>query len=256
MVGGAAVGLSLGAGLGDRWNDPSYEPIVLSFRLLGVVFLSMLKALIVPLVVSSIIVAVTGIGELRRVGRAALATAVYFVSTTVVAVLTGMLLVSSIAPGTRASIQGASPATMPAAIAQSPARAIYDVIAGMFPPNAIAAAAESNILGLIVFSLAIGIVLAHLGTRAQRLVELVSIANEALLVLIRFVVWLAPLGILGLIADRVGKAGENEAVWIELQRLAWYAITILIGLALHAGGTLFLILRTLGKRRPLAYLAG
>jgi Na+/H+-dicarboxylate symporter len=256
MLLGALLGLLLGGTVGHRWTDPSLEPLVLFVRLLGVVFLSILKALIVPLVVTSIVVAVTGMGDLRKFGRAAAATCGYFVSTTFLAVITGMVLVSIIAPGSRGgAAPGEAATSLPAAANQSAWQAIYDILTGMFPPNIAAAAVEGNILGLIVFSIAIGIVLAWMGERSRGLVDLLVVANEALLAMVRFVVWLAPIGILGLVADRVGKAGGGAAVWTDLQRLAWYAATVLIGLAIHSL-VLSAIVQVLAKKRARAYVAG
>ena len=256
MLLGAVLGIALGASLGQRWNEPHLEPLVLFVRVLGVVFLSALKALIVPLVVTSILVGVTSMGDLGKLGRAAGATALYFVGTTFLAVLIGMVLVSIIAPGSRGG--GAEPApleALPKAVDQSPFAAIYDVITGMFPPNLVGAAVDGNILGLIVFSIAFGIVLALMKERARGLVEMIAVANEALLKLVQFVVWLAPIGIFGLVADRLGKAGGGAAVWDDLQKLAWYAATVVIGLILHSG-LLASLLRLLGRRPALAYVAG
>lgn len=257
MLTGALLGLLIGASLGERWADPSVEPFVLFVRMLGVVFLSALKALIVPLVVTSIVVGVTGMGDLRRVGKAASATVVYFMTTTFLAVVTGIVLVSLINPGSHAvGNAAAAPVELAKAVAQTPARAIYDVITSMFPSNIIAAAADSNILGLIVFSVTIGIVLSLMGPAAKPLNDVIVAANDALLKLVRFLVWFAPLGILGLVADRIGKAGGGAVVWQELAGLGWYAATVMLGLLVHAFINLSALLVFIGRRRWWPYARG
>lgn len=255
LVAGAAAGVLVGATMGARWKDPALEPAVLGIRLLGTVFLSLLKALVVPLVVTSMIVGVAQLGDLRRVGRLAGRAATYFVSTTLLAVVIGMVLVNAIAPGHRAGAVG-TPTGELATVARTPAQALYEVIAGMFPPNAVAAATEGNVLGLIVLSLLFGGALTLGGERARRVIEIIEVVNEALLRIVRLVVWLAPIGVFGLVADRLGKAGGGGVVGAELERLSWYAVTVVTGLFIHGVVILPLLLAVLARRSPRRYGAG
>lgn len=255
MLGGAVAGMLVGGLLGARWRSPELEPLVVALRLAGQVFLSLLKALVVPLVVTSIIVAVSRMGDLRRVGRVAGFTVFYFLSTTFFAVLTGLVLVNVIRPGA----SGAAippPSSVPAAATRSTAEAIAELVSSMFPANLAAAAAEGNVLGLVVFSLIFGVALALEGERTGVLGDALDVANRALLRIVRAVVWLAPLGILGLVADRTGRAGGGAAVFEELSRLGWYATAVLSGLAVHALVTLPLLLFLLTRRSPARYAAG
>jgi Na+/H+-dicarboxylate symporter len=257
MLAGAACGLAIGGVLGPRWKDPELALAVLPLRLVGTIFLSLLKALIIPLVVASVVASVANLGDLHRLGRVAALTASFFLGTTLLAVLTGVGVVNAIRPG--AGLAGAPVAELSETVAragQSPVEALYDVITGMFPPNLVAAAAEGNILGLIVASLLFGTALSLLGPRGSRLGELAEISTAALLKLVHWVVWLAPLGILGLVAERVGNAGGGEAIWADLKALGWYAASVLTGLALHAFVTLPLLLLVLARRNPLRFLAG
>lgn len=247
---GAIVGAVLGAALGARWRDPAFEGVVLAFRLAGTVFMSLLKVLILPLLVTSIVTGVGRMGDLRRVGRLAGYTGIYFVATTLIAVVTGMVLVNLTQPGLGAESGGAGGGGELSQVARSPAQAFFDVITGMFPSNIAKAAVEGNFLGIIVLTLLFGGALALEGPRAQPLLNLLDVANEALFRLVRLIIWFAPVGILGLVADRIGKAGGGQAVWTELQRLVWYAVTVLLGLLIHGVVTLPLILRLVGRRSP------
>jgi Na+/H+-dicarboxylate symporter len=109
------------------------------------------------------------------------------------------------------------------------------------------------VLGLIVMSLLFGVTLSKLGAPGRPLAQVIDVANDALLKLVGWIVWLAPAGILGLVADRLGRAGGGAAVWDDLNRLGWYALTVMIGLLVHAGLTLPLILRLLAGRNPVRY---
>jgi Na+/H+-dicarboxylate symporter len=255
MVLGAVAGVTVGAQFGDRWAEPNWEPLVLSVRLLGVVFLSMLKALVVPLIVTSVVLSVARMGDLRRLGHLAGLTATFFVGTTILSVSTGLVVVNWIRPGVGGAQTAAASADSFAG-ERSPAQAVYEVVTGMFPNNLVGAAVDGNILGLIVFSLAAGAMLTTLGARSRIVIDMLDVANDVLLRLVTLVVWLAPLGIFGLVADRLGRAGGGASVWNEVAGLGWYAGTVLLGLGIHAFVSLPLVLLLVARRNPLRYLAG
>ena len=258
MLLGAVLGLLLGTLVGPSWNDPDLQGFVLAVRLCGSVFLSLLKALIIPLIVTSVITGVTRMGDVRRLGRVAVVVFGYFAAVMLSAVIVGLVFVNLISPGFRGRALEPSgiDEALEAVAGHGTAQAIADVITGMFPPNLVEAAAEGNVLGLIVFSLIFGIVLAVEGRRARPLAEMLEIVNEALLRLVRWVIWLAPLGIFGLVADRLGSAGGGEAVWGELRRLGWYALTVVISLLFHGMVTLPLFIRFFARRSPLKFAKG
>lgn len=255
MLVGASGGAVVGTVFGPGWSDASFEPWVLTFRLSGTVFLNLLKALVIPLVVTSVITGITRMGDLRKVGKTAAGTLFFFMSTTFIAVFTGIVLVNLIQPGSAGSVENLASlsATQAERANVGALEAAYEVIAGMFPPNLFAAATEGNILGLIVFSLFFGGVLTLEGKRGRGLIEMIDVANEALMKLVRLVIWVAPLGIFGLVADRIGMAGGGAAVWSEILRLGWYAATVMVGLIFHGAVTLPLILRLVGRRKPARY---
>jgi Na+/H+-dicarboxylate symporter len=109
---------------------------------------------------------------------------------------------------------------------------------------------------LIVFSLLFGAALSLLGAPGLSLTDALDGANRALFLLVRWIVWLAPVGIFGLVADRLGRAGGGVAAWDEVQRLGGYGATVCLGLLVHALVTLPLVLWLLGRRSPLSYVAG
>lgn len=256
MLAGAAAGLTIGASLGERWQDPALLPLVLTLRACGTVFLAFLKALVVPLIATSVMLGVAQLAGLAGFGRRALGVAFYYFSTTLVAVATGLVLVNVIAPGKGVGELTARVAPAAALEARGPAQAIYELVVSLFPPNWIAAAAEGNLLGLIVVAVLLGATIASLPRAAERLVPLIQALNEVLLRLVRAAVWAAPLGILGLVADRIGVAGGGDVIGRELAALGAYALTVILGLAVHGAITLPLVLRFVAKRAPLRYASG
>ncbi len=262
LVLGALAGGVTGTVFAPAWRSAPNGAFVVGVGLVGTVFLNLLKALVVPLIVSSVIVAVYEVGSAARIARLACVTALYFLATTLIAVLTGLFLVTWIEPGVG---QVGQAQTAPE-VTRSLPQALSNLVQSLFPPNLLEAAAHhhgadgstqaGNVLGLIVFSLLFGLALLKLGERARPLAESLRVVEQALFVLVRWLVWLAPLGVAGLVADRLGQAGGGAAAWEELQKLGSYALTVLVGLAVHAGITLPLFLTLLARRGPLRYASG
>lgn len=260
---GGLAGIVLGSTLGHLWQAETPGLLVVGVRLAGTTFLDALRALIVPLILTSVIAAVIEIGSAGRVVRLAATTASYFLLTTFLAVLTGLFLVTSLEPGsgTEADTSIAAPN-----VERSPLDAVTELVHGMVPSNLIEAASHGHaadgavkagsLLGLIVFGLLFGAALLGIGERGRPLAELVRAANATLFVLVRWLTWLAPLGIAGLVADQLGRAGGGAAAWAELRQLGSYAGTVLLGLAVHAGITLPLLLWFLARRGPVRYALG
>jgi Na+/H+-dicarboxylate symporter len=252
MLLGGVGGVLIGSTLGTRWQDPELESVVVALRLSGTVFLAMLKALVVPLIVTSICVGMRRLGA-NGMSRMALSTVAYFFLTTTLAVITGLFCVQLIHPGSAGS--GLEISGQPE-VARSAIQALSDLITGMFPPNLVEAAVNGNVLGLVVFSLILGAAMARLGDKANGLSEMLEGFNHALMLVVHWVVWLAPIGIMGLVADRIGQAGGGDMAWTELKRVGAYALTVILGLSLHALVTLPLVLWIVGRRNPLQYFKG
>jgi len=251
MLSGATLGFVVGGVFGAQWEDPRFGFWVELIDLLGDVFMNLLKMVVVPLIVCSMVVGITSLGDLRKIRGTFGWTIAYYVMTTLLSVALGIFLVILIQPGVAASTQIEAARQMPESLTWY--EALFDVVRGLFPQNLFEAAAKGQILGLIVASLLFGGILTLLGERGRKVIELFDIGNEAIMRLVRLVIWLAPVGIFGLVATKIGSAGGGEAVWHELQKLAKYALTVLLGLSIHAFVVLPILLSVLGRRNPLRY---
>lgn len=249
---GAVLGFTIGGLWGAHWQDPSWGFFSGFITLLGDVFLNVLKAVVIPLIICSMVSGVSAMGDVRKIGGTFGFTFGYYFLTTLISVIIGLVIVLVIAPGMGLETAGA----------QAPAKEIgpwyeslFGVIHNMFPKNLAAAAVEGQVLGLIVFSLIFGAMLTTMGSRGKKVADLFSIVNEVLLKIVRVVIWFAPIGVMGLVAARIGKAGGGQAVWVELTQLARYFFTVVQGLAFHGLIVLPLILFLLAKRNPFRYAA-
>jgi Na+/H+-dicarboxylate symporter len=216
----------------------------------GEMFLDALKMVIVPLVVSSMIVGVLGIGDVRRLGRVGSLTFGYFLFTTCVAVLLGLVLVNLIQPGVGVSMEGIS---VPERVRAKETVGVVEIIRSLVSPNIVKSMVEFELLPLIIFSLIFGGLLSGIGERGKVVGDFFLAVNEIVLKMVSLVMILAPIGIFALVASRLGKAGGGPLFWAELLKIGVYAMTVILGLAIHGLLILPLLLRLLGRRNPLEY---
>ncbi len=215
----------------------------------GQFFLTALKMLIVPLVVASIISGITALGDVRRLGRLGGLTIGYYVTTTFVAVSIGLLMANLWQPGVGVPMGEQMQPPHPKAGDVG----VSDLILSFVHPNIIDAAAQMKLLPLILFCLLFAAALTTLGERGKPLIALFDSLNAAMMVVVHWVMVLAPVGVFALIASKLGEAGGGAAFMAQLTGLAKYALTVISGLLLHAA-FLLTLLALLARRSPLDYL--
>lgn len=231
MAIGAIAGSVGGAAFADR------------VEWLGTLFVRLLRMVVVPLVLTSVVSGVAAIGGGRSVGRLFAKTFSYYVLSSTLAILVGLALANLIRPGVGAVIANFGD-TLPPEI-QTPG-SVADMLLRMVPTNPLQAAASGDVIGLIVFSILLGVSLGQLPDRPRiHLLGLFEAGFEAMMVLTSGIIRLAPLGVFGLITSAVGNAGIES-----FRALGWYAITVATGLTLHMFVVLPLLLIGLGRIRP------
>ncbi|MFH1009012.1 MAG: dicarboxylate/amino acid:cation symporter, partial [Candidatus Latescibacterota bacterium] len=232
---GILFGLLAGVILGEH---TSY------IRPIGTVFLRLLKMIIVPLILASVVTGVAGIGDVRNLGRIGGKTILYYLTTTGISVIIGLILVNVVRPGVGADI-GLS--AIPERLREA-APSLLDTMIRVVPTNPFKALAEADVLPLIAFALIFGGVLTTLGEKGRTLIGFFDGLNEAMLKITDLVMRLAPFGVFALMADIVGHTGIGV-----LKPLAKYMAVVLVGLLIHGAGVLPLILRIFGKTSALAF---
>ncbi len=133
---------------------------------------------------------------------------------------------------------------------------LKDVVLGLIPVNIFKAMVEMDVLPLIVFSVLLGAVLTVLGEVGRPVIQFVSGINEAIMKMVHWLMYFAPIGIMGLLAGKIGEADGFAEFLPELVKVGKYFVTVLIGLAIHGIITLPLILWVLGRRNPWTYFIG
>ena len=333
-------------------------------HILGDIFLTLLKMIVIPLVIFSIIIGITNLGDVSKLGSIGGRTVLYYMATTGIAVIVGMVLVNLISPGKGLSsgkeeglasskyyltgsknlfvlvdgrikgdytnkyiiklidqnvignIQSIDGNTIVVDSWRSLSKSVEYLKAesgnklmvrdnqlidmtlkstgkgveislpiasrvkgkekrsmsgtikevflgnettgkqGMIPSNIFKAMANMEILPLIFFSLLIGIALSMIGQKGEPVIAIFNGLNEAVMKIVHWIMFLAPIGIFGLIAGRIGKAGGFVGFWPELVAVGKYSITVLLALAVHGIIILPTMLFLLGKRNPIQYVKG
>jgi Na+/H+-dicarboxylate symporter len=219
---------------------------------LGKLFLNTLSMLVIPLLVSAVITGVTSLGDVRQLGRLSGVTIAYYLITVAIAVLIGLIMVNLIQPGVGVSTVGLAQPDELLVAAQE--RGIGDILLSMVAPNLIAAAAETNLLPLILWSVAFGIALASIGDKGKPAARFFESLNEGMMLLVSWVMYFAPIGIFGLIAGMFGAAGSAHAFMGKIAAVGLHVVTVLSGLTIHF--IILILIMLFVARQPLAYLVG
>ncbi len=252
-----ALALAIVAGLATGPDSQFLGVRILSvYGFIGTLFLNGLKMLIVPLVVSSIVTGMAGASRSDAFGRLGIKTLGYYAATSLIAIVTGLFFVDLLHPGMvngepARHLLGLSASTGDV-LSRTGGHGAADV-AGVFlrmvPTNIVAAAAEGQLLGLIFFSILFG----YFMTRIQdRYVE--TMQNfwqgmfEVMMHITDWVMKFAPIGAFALVAKVVATTG-----FAAFGPLALFMVAVLLALASHAFISLPLLVRLLGRARPVLH---
>lgn len=241
-----------------------FPSIGIKLEIFGQIFLNILMLMVVPIIVLSMIVGISRIQNLSQLGTLGSKTLAYYIITTAVAATLGIILVNLIQPGIN---QGIALNELPSKTEFLPvdiSTALKELLVGnpekeqqgLVGYNLFLAMEKMDILPLILFSVFFGAAISSLGEKAKKSIEFLSTMNDAILKLVHWVMYLAPLGILGLVAARIAHSGGFKAFIPELLSLGLYALTVLLGLTLHGFLFLSFLLRVIGKRSIPSYLKG
>jgi len=219
---------------------------------LGDLFLRALKMVIIPLVFSSIISGVTNIGSGKNLGRLGIKTIVYYISTSTIAILTGLLFVNLIQPGIGADLGFTKEVEGLAAATESFGTTILNII----PVNIFHSFTEMNMLQIIFFAVLFGYFITQTDSKYQQpLTSFFNSVFEVIMKVTMFVIKFTPLGIFGIVSGIVAEQAGDPSVLLDIVgRLSLYMLSVMAALIIHSSFTLPLILKTIAKVNPLKHL--
>ncbi|MBX3355728.1 MAG: dicarboxylate/amino acid:cation symporter [Phycisphaeraceae bacterium] len=225
-----------------------------------------LMLMIIPLVFASVVVGVTSLGDPSKLGRVGGATLLYYFATMLIAVALGAVLVTTIAPGVglppeqvaalRAEGERSLEARQDLQSSVSSAEALgvggawMNILHQMVPTNLLHEMSANRPLGVIVAALLFGLALAATGERARPVVDFFNALFAGLMVLVGWIIWLTPIGVLLLVGWTVGTIGLSALVG----PLSMYMLVVLVGLFIHGALILPLVLRLFGRTNPYRFM--
>lgn len=278
VIGGVIFGLSL-----RQRAEPWTEREVMYVTYVGKLFLRMLKALILPLIIPSLVAAVGSL-DMSISGKVGSRAVGYYMATTVMAVILGIILVSAIHPGSKETKDNAVE-RVGSSRNVTAVDTLLDLARNLFPPNLVQACTQQyrtvltypsikadghdpenlytwkiggeyvnsmNILGLVFFSVFLGITLAVMGEKGKPLMEFFICLSEAMMTITTWVIYMAPVGVFFLIG---GQILDMDDFGVVAGQLGKYFMTVLVGLFVHGFIVLPIIYTVIVRKLPFRFIA-
>lgn len=251
------VALVLSIPLGIFFGSEGLIDLSGVFSFMGSIFLNALKMIVVPLIISAIITGVSNISSEKGFARMGLKTILYYLATSFIAILTGLVLVNIFKPGIISGVPAREvlalsslTAEQMSALEGKETNEIFTIFLRMVPPNIFKAASEGQMLGLITFSLIFGFFIRKLSENYKSVqLNFWNGVYDIMLGITNLVMRIAPLGVLGLVALTVSQTGFDS-----IMPLLKFALIVIAALLFHVFVSTSLLLYSLGKMKPLFYM--
>lgn len=221
---GLVLGIIVGAVFYQNENVSTY------LQPLGTIFLNLIKMIVVPIIVSTLIVGVAGTGDMKQLGRLGGKTLIYFEIITTIAIVIGILAANIFQPGAGIDMNELQQTDISTYV--DTAHAVeedggpFDIIIGIVPTNVVQAMASGNMLAIIFFSVIFGLGVAAIGERGKPVLALAQGVADAMFWVTNLVMKFAPIGVFGLIAVTVSKFGLSSLIPLGKLALLVYGAMI------------------------------
>ena len=239
MILGVIVGYAVHVGLPQ--DNVWFEYATKTFKLLSDIFLNLIKLLVAPLILSTIVVGIAHMGDSSALGRIGFRAISWFIIASFISIGLGLLMVNLFQPGVGAPVDTVANAA--ATIGEVKKLDFWEFILSIFPKNAFEAMATNNILQILVFALFAGVALSAMGEKGAPLVRGADALAEMMLQITHYVMRYAPIAVFGALAKVVATSGLGIlATYAELV-FEFYLSLMLLWVILLSMGAIFL-----GKR--------
>jgi len=202
------LGLVIGIGAGAWVHASGSDPETLAWLAVpSKIFLNLIKCIVAPLIFTMLVVGIAGTTDLRQLGRLGVRTFGYFFVVTTLALFVGLAAVNLVKPGAGVNLPTESSQAARDIAANAAKLTPQQHLVNIVPTSVVKAAADNEVLPLVVFSLMFAIALLLIGDRRRPVVELCESISLAMFVFTGFVMKLAPIGVAAAIAETVGRSG-------------------------------------------------
>lgn len=254
------IGLILGIVVGAIfYGNPHIETYL---QPLGTIFLNMIKMIVVPIIVSSLIVGVAGTGDLKQLGKLGGKTMIYFQIVSLVAIIVGLSAANIFKPGEGVDMSQLTKTDINSYVGTAESKqneTFMDVLVGIVPSNVIQSMANADMLAVIFFSVVFGLGVAAVGERGKPVLAFFQGTADAMFWVTNFIMKFAPIGVFGLIGVTVSKFGLSSLIPLgKLMILVYvtmifFVVVVLGGIAKMVGSSIFAIIKELKEELILAY---
>ncbi len=234
------------------------ETFVHLFLPFGTLFLRLLSFLAIPLVLTSLIVGVVSLGNIKKIGRIGFQTLAFYILTTAIAISIGLIVVNVIQPGNSVSSEARIRALeiyqeeVKSKIEKETEFNFFDFLVKIVPTNPFNALGNGEMLPIIFFAVFLGIGITFIqDERRQIIVSFFDGISDALIKLVKIVLYVAPFGVFALIATTISDFGISI-----IQTLLFYFLTVVAGYILHFFITYSILLKFVAKINFKSFLAG
>lgn len=237
------LGVIVGAVVHYNYFD-SAETFSTNIKLLGTIFIRLVQMIIAPLVFTTLVVGIAKMSDIKMIGRVGTKAMLWFITASLVSLMIGLVLVNWLEPGHVTHLDIKDTASAGEIMEKTKEFSLADFVNHVIPKSLFEAFANNEVLQIVVFSVMFGIALANLGEDyAKPIIKALDICAHAILKMVGYIMWVAPLGVFGAIAAIVATKGfEIFKVYAIYLRDFFFALAILWAVLLLVG---YLIL---GKR--------
>ncbi len=178
-----------------------------NIKLLTTIFLRLIQMILAPLVLSTLIVGIAKMGDVKAVGRVGGKSMLWFFSASLISLFLGLILVNLFKPGVGIQLNIADTHGASELVQSTHGFSIEQFIQHVFPKSIVQSMAENEILQIVVFSIIFGLAMTSLGEKAKPLIHALDVVGHISLKMVTYVMWVAPLGVFGGVAAIVAKKG-------------------------------------------------
>lgn len=253
---GLVLGIIVGAVFYGNTNVQTY------LQPLGDIFLNLIKMIVVPIIISTLIVGVAGTGDIKQLGRLGGKTLIYFEVITTVAIIVGLLAANFYQPGAGINmneLQETDISSYVETTEQQEEKGPFDIIVNIVPKNIINAMAEGDMLAIIFFSVIFGLGVAAIGERGKPVLAFFQGTADAMFWVTNLIMKFAPVGVFALIGVTVSKFGVSSLVPLGKLAVLVYAtmiffVIVVLGITARIFGiNIFKLIRMIKDELLLAY---
>jgi Na+/H+-dicarboxylate symporter len=245
MVLGIVTGILIGPSVG--WVNPAIATVVVDWLAFpGKLFLALIQMIVIPLVFGSIIRGLAATEDLEQLRKMGLRVVLFFIATTAIAIIIGLVVASLIKPGTfidsqslQATLAAGSTTTEQTTSQEISISELPQKVVALLPTNPLNSMVQSNMLQVVIFAIVVGVALVMMAPAQSRpMLDLLGSLQEVCMTVVRWAMLLAPIAVFGLLAQLTAKLGLNALVGMAI-----YVGTVLLGLLLFIVYLIILVQR-------------